>query len=266
MNETNDKKIAVIGGGSMGCAFVRGLIANGYDPCNISVGTPHPEKISELAGKGVSVSSSNIETIKDASYVIVAVKPWILPVVAAELRNALDVNRQRLALIVAGIPCSELRDMWKSESGNLPNMSLVMPNTAMEVGRSMTFVVEINGDAIAVASLFENTGKVMRIEERQLGAATALASCGIAYAMRYVRAAVEGGVELGFRAAEAQAIVAETLAGTAMLLERPHAHAEVEIDRVTTPGGLTIRGLNAMEANGFTTAVIAGLRASIPRS
>ena len=105
----------------------------------------------------------------------------------------------------------------------------------------------------------------MLVEERLMNAATALASCGIAYALRYVRAATEGGVELGFRADQAQHIVAQTLRGAAALLDGDGATAEAEIDKVTTPGGLTIRGLNAMEEAGFTASVIRGLRASMPK-
>ena len=137
-----------------------------------------------------------------------------------------------------------------------------MPNTAMSVGKSMTFAVSVEGEPGDIVELFAPTGKVMVIEERLLGAATALASCGIAYALRYVRAAVEGGVELGFRAADAQAIVAQTIEGAATLLQRPGAHAEAEIDKVTTAGGTTIKGLNEMEHAGFTSAVIRGLKAA----
>jgi pyrroline-5-carboxylate reductase len=113
--------------------------------------------------------------------------------------------------------------------------------------------------------IFGELGEVMMVEEGQMAAGTSLASCGIAYALRYVRAAMEGGVELGFRAAAAKRIVMQTLRGAVDLLEATGAHPEAEIDRVTTPGGLTIRGLNAMEAAGFTHSVIEGLRASTKR-
>ena len=127
----------------------------------------------------------------------------------------------------------------------------------------MTF--QVNGPEAACSrslSIFSHLGKAMVIEEKLLPAATSLASCGIAYALRYVRAAMEGGVELGFRASDAQHIIVQTLLGAASLLLQPGAHPESEIDKVTTPGGITIRGLNAMEHSGFTSAVINGLKAS----
>lgn len=112
-----------------------------------------------------------------------------------------------------------------------------------------------------VAGLFEGTGKVKIVPLGQLMAGTALASCGIAYALRYIRASAEGGVEMGFRAKDAEEIVAQTVKGAGALLEAHGSHPEEEIDKVTTPGGLTIKGLNAMEEAGFTNAVIKGLKA-----
>jgi pyrroline-5-carboxylate reductase len=117
----------------------------------------------------------------------------------------------------------------------------------------------------ALFRLFSIMGQVMHIKEALMPAATSLASCGIAFALRYVRAAMEGGVELGFRPEDAQRIICQTLQGTVDLLSQPGAHPEAEIDKVTTPGGLTICGLNAMEECGFTHSVQQGLRASIKK-
>ena len=129
----------------------------------------------------------------------------------------------------------------------------------------MTFLAQRGASAeqvAAVSELFGQVGDVMMIEERQMGACTALSSCGIAYVMRYIRAATEGGVELGLYPDQASRIMLQTMAGAVALLKATGHHPEVEIDRVTTPGGITIKGLNAMEANGFTNAVIAGIKAS----
>ena len=132
----------------------------------------------------------------------------------------------------------------------------------------MTFISSARSTAERdnlLLAVFDELGKAMLIDESAMPAATSLASCGIAYAFRYIRAAMEGGVELGIRADEAKSIVMQTLRGAVDVLEASGAHPEAEIDRVTTPGGLTIRGLNAMEAAGFTHSVIEGLRASTKR-
>jgi pyrroline-5-carboxylate reductase len=104
-------------------------------------------------------------------------------------------------------------------------------------------------------------GQSIITEESHLAAGTTLASCGIAYAMRYIRAASEGGVELGFKADEAKQIVMQTMKGAVELLQATGLHPEAAIDLVTTPGGVTIKGLNEMEHNGFTSSVIKGLKA-----
>jgi pyrroline-5-carboxylate reductase len=147
-----------------------------------------------------------------------------------------------------------------------PTLCRVMPNTAIALGSSMTFIstkYSTREKDDALVRLFSIMGKTMLIPEILMPAATSLASCGIAFAMRYVRAAMEGGVELGFRPHEAQEIVCQTLQGAIDLLSQEGAHPEAEIDKVTTPGGLTIKGLNAMEECGFTHSVQQGLRASL---
>ena len=101
------------------------------------------------------------------------------------------------------------------------------------------------------------------IEERLMGAGTALCSCGIAYAFKYVKASVDGAVEMGFYPQKAKEMVCQTLLGAVELLMKNDSMPDEEIYKVTTPGGITIKGLNEMEANGFSTSVIKGLKASV---
>ncbi|MCM1164233.1 MAG: NAD(P)-binding domain-containing protein [Muribaculaceae bacterium] len=245
-------KITVIGGGAMGCAVARGVAALH----SVTLSTPHPD---ETPIDGVRAINDNRLAVSDADLVVVAVKPWVLPDVISEIAPVLPAGVE-LSVIVAGVKADDLMDML---GGYAPAaVSIAMPNTAMAVGESMTFLTAVEGSPERAMELFGSLGRVEVIEERLLPGATALASCGIAYALRYVRAATEGGVELGFKAAEAQRIVAQTIRGAAALLSKPGAHAEAEIDKVTTPGGITIKGLNAMEKAGFTNAVIEGLKAS----
>ena len=251
--------ISIIGAGAMGGAVARGLVNAGFvGAADITVANPSESKLEPLKALGCHVTDSNIAAIEEADVIIIAVKPWILPDVAAEILGHIPTSCREVCVIVAGIKGEDIQSMLPGGFG----LSVAMPNTAMTVGRSMTFITPVRGEAEASQAIFGVLGQTMVIEERLLPGATALASCGIAYAMRYVRAASEGGVELGFRASEAQRIVAATLEGAVALLAAPGAHPETEIDKVTTPGGLTIKGLNAMERYGFTTAVIEGLKAS----
>ena len=140
-----------------------------------------------------------------------------------------------------------------------------MPNTAIEVMSSMTFVSARNASkeqTDLIIHIFNELGNAMLVEERLMGAGTALASSGIAFALRYIRAAIEGGVELGFYPKQAQEIVVHTVKGAVDLLLENKSNPETEIDKVTTPGGITIKGLNEMELSGFTSSVIRGLKAS----
>lgn len=254
-------KIGVIGGGAMGSAVSAGLVKSGFAAAeDIMVSTPHPEKISWLSEMGVRVMNDNRHVASRADILILAVKPWILPGVVNEIAEVIDPERQAVDAIVAGVKGEELENWF---GNRVPEcLSISMPNTAMSVMESMTFIVNVRGRNKIAEDIYSSLGKIRAVTEDKLGAGMALASCGIAFAMRYVRAACEGGVELGFKASEAQQLIAQTLKGAVRLLEIPGSHPETEIDKVTTPGGITIRGLNAMERAGFSNSVIAGLLAT----
>lgn len=242
----------------MGGAIGRGLLRAGFLAGDLVVSNHSEGKLETFRSHGATVTTDNREAVRLGDIVIFAVKPWIVPVVLDEIKDLLDPGRHTLVSVAAGVSGESLA------SAVTTGVYIVIPNTAAELGESMTFVTCVReSDTSAVMTLFSRLGEVMEVEERLLPAATTLASCGIAYAMRYIRAATEGGVELGFRASTAQAIVAQTVKGAAALVSREGAHPESEIDKVTTPGGLTIRGLNEMERAGFTQAVIRGLKAAV---
>lgn len=261
-------KIAIIGAGAMGGAVASGLLGYGDNKYTVAVSNPSSAPLERLAPLGAEVTHDNQEAARDADIVIIAVKPWIVKSVMEEIKPSLDYRRQSVVVIAAGLTGTQMTEWLEKPDADTPKASLLiaMPNTAVAVAQSMTFIVPVNANQTLITTIteiFDCLGETMVIDEAHLPAATALASCGIAYAMRYVRAAVEGGVELGFKAAAAQKMVVQTLCGAAALLSVEGAHPESEIDKVTTPGGITIRGLNEMEHAGFTSAVIRGLKASV---
>jgi pyrroline-5-carboxylate reductase len=137
-----------------------------------------------------------------------------------------------------------------------------MPNTAIKIQESMTCLASNKCECEEfkrIIFLFEKLGKTLVIHEDYVLSATALGSCGIAYFLRAIRAASQGGIQIGFHAEEAQLIAAQTAKGAAELLLQLHTHPEDEIDKVTTPRGITIAGLNEMEHNGFSSAFIRGI-------
>lgn len=260
-------KISVIGVGAMGGAMVKGFLkSNKFVGADITAAAPSQSTLDKFAPLGVNVTSDNCEAAKGSDIVCVVVKPWLVEKVLEEIKPVMDYTKQTLIVVAAGIKGSQVLEWMDDGKGNAPETLLVMPNTAIEVTSSMTFVVPVNASATTVATvaeIFDATGEAMVVEEKQLGAGMVLASCGLAYAMRYVRAASEGGVELGFKADVAKRIVLQTMRGTVDLLQANGNHPEAEIDKVTTPGGVTIKGLNEMERNGFTNAVIQGLKAGL---
>ena len=252
----------------MGGAVARGLAKGSIIPTsNIYVSNPSQPKLEALKSEfaEVNTSTSNCEVASVADIVVLAVKPWKVTEVINEIKPYLDYSRQAVASMVGGLSIAQLSEWLDKGDGVLPATYAIIPNTAIATMSSMTFISSTRSTAQKdeqLLDIFRELGDAMLIDEGVMPAATSLASCGIAYALRYIRAAMEGGVELGFRADDAKHIVMQTLRGAVDILEANNTHPEVEIDRVTTPGGLTIKGLNAMEATGFTHSVIEGLRAS----
>lgn len=250
----------------MGGAMADGFIKSGaVKPADISVANPTAQKLEHFALQGASVTTDNKTAAEGADIVVIAVKPWLVEQVVNELKPVLNYTRQTIITVAAGISGSQFT-AWLKKDDAVPQTFIVIPNTAIAVLASMTFIVPVNATAdttTTVKALFDNVGQTMVTDERHLSAGMTLASCGIAYAMRYVRAAAEGGVELGFKADMAKDIVLQTMKGAVELLQANGNHPEAEIDKVCTPGGLTIHGLNEMEHAGFTSAVIRGLKAGV---
>lgn len=264
-------KIAIIGAGNMGGALARGLAKGSMiSTSDIFVSNPSTAKLDALKEEfpEINVTTCNCHAATSADIVILAVKPWKVDEVLNEIKPCLDYTRQAVASMVGGLSTAQLSEWLDRGDGVLPATYLIIPNTAIATMSSMTFIASARSTDVQdrfLLDVFNELGVAMLVDEGLIPAGTSLASCGIAYALRYIRAAMEGGVELGFRADDAKRIVMQTLRGAADILAANGSHPEVEIDRVTTPGGLTIKGLNAMEAAGFTHSVIEGLRASTKR-
>ncbi len=261
-------RIAIIGAGNMGGALARGL-AKGtlVRPEEICVSNPSKGKLEKLKSEvpEIRITTDNCSATAGADVVVLAVKPWKLKEVADEIKGCLDYSNQAIASMAGGVSTDEISALFLKDDGDMPPVYYVIPNTAIAIMTGMTFLTSVRStpelDSYMLA-MFKELGDAMLVEERLLNAGMALASCGIAYVMRYIRAMTEGGVELGFYASDAQRIVMQTMLGAVTLLNANGTHPEAEIDRVTTPGGITIKGLNAMEEAGFTASVVKGLRAS----
>jgi pyrroline-5-carboxylate reductase len=255
-------KIAIIGAGAMGGATAEGLLnSNLLNASDITISDPCKRILDKFALKGTSITTDNQAAITEADVVMVFVKPWLVQQVLTGIRPVFKPQQQCLIVIAAGVSSAQIAE-WMGFTQEA--FFLCIPNIAIAQRQSMTFLVPIRAtdeETNQVKRLFDELGKTILTDEQHLAAGTTLASCGIAYAMRYIRAAAEGGVELGFKADDAKRIVMQTIKGAIGLLEETGMHPEAAIDLVTTPGGVTIKGLNEMEHAGFTSAVIKGLKA-----
>ncbi|MDR3251808.1 MAG: pyrroline-5-carboxylate reductase [Tannerella sp.] len=262
-------KIGIIGSGNMGGAIALGLgnsnIMSASDICCADRSEEILGKI-KAANASIKTTTDNKQACTDAEIVVIAVKPWLVEPVIAEIKPLLDYERQIIVSIAAGIETGSLCKFLEKDGAASPAIFRIIPNTAIAVRESVNFVCSHNASpeqTDLIRKLFDYLGLTVIVEERLMKAGTALASCGIAFAFRYIRAAVEGAVELGLYPEQAKKIEMQTLKGAIALLEANGSHPEAEIDKVTTPGGITIKGLNAMEEAGFTTAVVKGLKASV---
>ena len=248
-------KIAVIGAGNMGGALIKGWAKAASKKAEGSV-------IENLSCINIADRAETIDIV------IIAVKPWLVELVAKEIASSLDLTRQIVVSDAAGITTDKLTD-YLSEADGIEDAHLfyVIPNIGAEFGKSMTFVapgVGTSQESIdKVKGLFSMVGEVNVCEEKMVGPGMMMASCGIAYVMRYIRAQMEAGVEMGFYPKDAQQIAMQTMEGAVTLLRETGLHPEAAIDKVTTPGGTTIKGLNELDHAGFNSAVIRSLKAGL---
>src|ERR1700761_249319 len=257
-----NKKIAIIGGGNLGTAIAEGLIQSGFvDPKHILITKRNIQTLHALERRGVLVSDKNEEAVRYADLVILAVKPFQVDSVLTSLKDEFRADKHILVSVVTGI---SIEHLVRHVGSKLPVVR-AMPNTAIAIQESMTCISATNvGEEHLqyVLEMFNQLGRAVRIDEKLMDAATVLGACGTAFAMRYIRANIQGGIEIGFDAATANLIAAQTVMGAAQLLLTKGSHPEQEIDKVTTPKGCTIAGLNEMEHQGFSSSLIKGLVAS----
>lgn len=257
-----NKKISIIGGGNLGIAIAEGLIKDDFiTPSNIYVTRRRTQLLENLQSKGINIGKDNLEAVSKSEIVILAIKPYQIKEVLAEMLPVLDPKKHLLISVVTGYSIDEISSIVGEEI----SIFRAMPNTAIAIGEAMTCVATKNGDngqIEDVIRIFDQVGRAIQINEELMEAATVLGACGIAYSLRFIRAATQGGIEIGFDAKTAELIASQTVKGAASLILKEENHPEKEIDKVTTPQGCTIVGLNEMEHQGFSSSLIRGILAS----
>lgn len=261
----NTSRVAIIGGGNLGAAIAEGLIKSKFiSPDLITVTRRNLEPLQHLKALGVRVMSDNKQAIRESEVVIVALKPYNVKDVLGGLKNEFDPKKHIIISVVTGILLNDLSAMVDP---GIP-VFRAMPNTAIAIQESVTCLCQKGAEGAQVSyvtELFDQLGITIPIDEKLMDAATVLGACGIAFALRFIRAATQGGIEIGFDAKTASLIAAQTVKGSAELLLKLNRHPEEEIDKVTTPKGCTIAGLNEMEHQGFSSSLIKGICTSFEK-
>ncbi len=241
--------------------MVRGALLDRSGKYNLTVSHPSASLVGEC-GPHIRPTRDNIEAIRGADMIFVAVKPWVMESVLRDIGPHLSPG-QAVGSAAARITLGELRQFIGRD--DIPLFKAI-PNTASALGSGVTSVAF--GDEVVaekkgeILEFFASQGEVFEVTESQIGAVTSLTSCGIAYALRYIDASMRGGIQIGIPADESLRMVRQTVRGALALLDTNGTLPQAEINRVTTPKGITLQGLDTMENQGFSEAVIAGLEAS----
>ncbi len=263
--DKSTKKVAILGTGNIGSAIAEGMISSKqFKAEDIFITRRNAGLLAPFTKKGFKTGTDNLVAVKNSEVIIIAVTPQQLDGLLNEIKKVLDVKKHILISIVSGASIKEIKERIGK---NVPVVR-AMPNTAIAIKESMTCIAsDASVNVLDIAkSIFNSVGQTMVIDESLIGPATALCACGIAFFLRAIRAASQGGIEIGFHSEDALLMAAQTAKGAASLLTKGLSHPEKEIDKVTTPMGITISGLNQMEHNGFSSAMIKGIVTSAEKA
>ncbi|MCA0133588.1 pyrroline-5-carboxylate reductase [Winogradskyella alexanderae] len=257
------KTIAIIGGGNLGKSIADGLLSNDFEASKLTITRNRIDFLNAYKDQGVAVTKNNKEAVINSDIIIIAVKPYKIEAVLEEISDEITTDKI-LVSVVSDFTIEQISNCLSVQ----PSIVRAMPNTAASVNASMTCMASKNAsqsDMEEVTSIFNALGETILIDEQLMDAATVLGACGIAYVLRFIRAMIQGGIEIGFDAKTANKIATQTVKGASELLLKGGNHPEAEIDKVTTPKGCTITGLNEMEHNGFSSALIKGIKTSLDK-
>jgi pyrroline-5-carboxylate reductase len=252
-------KIAILGGGNIGLCIAKGLVDSGScEPSNVWITRRNTDLLEPFRSRGFNVTSDNQKAVAECDIILVCVRPLQLTKLCEQIRPALN-DKHILISIVSGVDIAEFYGLTGVSTNRIIR---AMPNTGIAVRESMTCLAGVEGceEAMQVSeTIFNSVGKTLVISEDYITPVTALCACGTAFFLRAIRAASQGGIEIGFHSDESLFMAAQTAKGAAELILASGSHPEAEIDKVTTPRGCTIAGLNRMEHEGFSSAMIKGI-------
>lgn len=253
-----NNKISIIGCGNIGLSMLQGLLDNNIPEEDIILTRRNISELEYLRSSGIGLTSDNVKAVRESRIVLIAVKPYNFNDVLKETGGHLEEGKHICVSVTAG---KKIKQIYDYIPRSVP-VFRVMPNISASVRTSATCICYENAgksEIDEVKSLFDLLGTTMFIDEELMESATILGACGVAFTLRYIRAMIQAGIQIGFDAKTASLIVNQTVKGASQLLIEGNQHPEYEIDKVTTPKGCTIVGLNEMEHNGFSSSLIKGI-------
>lgn len=251
------QKIGIIGCGNLGLSLLKGIREK--EPQTVLYGSKRNiESLKGLQDNVTFITSNNQVVIEECDIIILALKPYTVIPFLTENAKFFKADKHSIVSVATGVTIREIEACFPTSM----DIFRAMPNTASSVNESITMMA-LSSDNLNrkenIINVFNTVGETIVIEETLMESATVLGACGIAYVLRFMRAMIQGGIEIGFDAKTATKIVSQTVKGAAELIIRNGSHPEEEIDKVTTPKGCTIVGLNEMEHSGFSSALIKGI-------
>lgn len=256
-------KTAIIGAGNLGLSIAKGILhSNGATTMYLTKRNTAAIQDFEKYGN-VTVTSNNQEAVQKSDILIFAVQPGHFEAILYDIKPLLT-EKHVIISTITGFNISRIEGIIGQDQYIIRSM----PNTAISVGQSMTCICSngLGKKRIDLAkAIFNRMGHALEIPEEQMQAATVICASGVAFWMRLIRATTQGAIQLGFDAKEAQELAMHTCKGASSLLINSGSHPEEEIDKVTTPQGCTIEGLNEMEHQGLSSSLITGIVASFKK-
>ena len=239
-----DGRILFIGAGNMAEALIQGLLKSGIAAADrIRVTDIQLDRIAHfLSTYGVGGSSDNAAEAQSADLIVLAVKPQTLPALLQSLRPALGAQ-QLLLSIAAGIPIAAIR----AAAGDAPRIVRSMPNTPALVGKGVAAICGDAADLDTAELILSAAGTVVRVEEEQMDAVTAISGSGPAYAFYLMEAMQEAADRLGLEKATADQLISATIEGAGALVRQTGEAPATLRARVTSKGGTTEAAINVMQ-------------------
>ena len=271
----SDNKLALIGCGNLGKALLEGLIdGQVFAPENIKVSDSRESVIQEMTQlHNVQAARNNLDCLEKSDVALFAVKPHVLLNILPMIGEAGVPNNDKPLIIsvAAGISTTQIEEAIQAHNPSAqPHVIRAMPNTPALVRQGVTALCTgrfATDDDMAVAkTLFEAVGKTVEVAESDMNAVTGLSGSGPAYIFLIVEALADAGVRVGLTRQVAQTLALQTLLGSAQLMQQTGKHPALLKDQVTSPGGTTIAGIQALEEGKLRATLMKAVEAATSRA